>query len=211
MMKVLVACEYSGVVRDAFLTEGHDAISCDLLPTESPGPHIQGDVRPLLRERWDLVIAHPPCQRLTKLNDAHPGNRKRKGFWLEFADSVRFFEECRSANAPKVAVENPLMHKFARKAIGPYSQLVQPWYFGDPYKKATAFWLKGLPPLMATLVVPNPKPLIGQMVGGRPRAKASDGSDAVLPDMWSGINRGSARSRFHPGMAAAMALQWGRL
>ena len=99
-MRVLVACEFSGIVRDAFIAEGHDAVSCDLLPTERPGPHIQGDVRPLLRQRWDLVIAHPPC---TYLTNARPS------LWggPETGEAIAFFQECLAANAPLVAVENP--------------------------------------------------------------------------------------------------------
>lgn len=203
-MKVLVACEYSGIVRDAFLRHGHDAISCDLLPTKSSGPHIQGDVTPLLKEPWDLVIAHPPCQRLTSLNDAHPNNRCRDGFWEEFAQAVSFFQECLNANAPKVAVENPTMWKLAKQAIGPYSQLVQPYYFGEGYSKRTAWWLKGLPPLMATLVNPTHPSLL---------TNAYRNNKGLMPNYGAKQKqrRQSERAAFHPGMADAMAVQWGSL
>ena len=210
-MKVLVCCEFSGVVLDAFLAEGHDAYSSDLLPTESRhfDRHFQGDGLWLLREPWDLVIAHPPCQRLTKLNDAHPRNRTRPNFWTEFAEAVQFFKECLNANAPQVAVENPMMHRWARRAIGKYTIRVQPFEFGDPYKKATGFWCKGFPPLLGTCYVPDAPPLLGTMAGARRRSVGKGGVAAVLPDMWSGPERTKQRSRFHPGMAMAMAKQWG--
>ena len=104
-MKVLIACEFSGIVRDAFLELGHDAISCDLLPTESPGPHIQGDVLPLLREPWDLVVAHPPCNRLTMLNHIFHLPEKMPAWEEEYQQALEFFLSCLNANAPKVAVE----------------------------------------------------------------------------------------------------------
>ena len=149
-MRVLVACEFSGIVRDAFIEAGHDAISCDLLPTERPGPHIQGDVRPLLKETWDLVIAHPPCTYLS--------NVRRPIIDLQderFHSGVEFFKDCLAANAPRVAVENPVSHTGARQAIGKYSQLIRPWWFGEDSRKGVGLWLEGLPPLMATYIRPT--------------------------------------------------------
>ena len=191
--RVLIACEYSGIVRDAFIAEGHDAISCDLLPTERPGPHIQGDVRELLREPWDLVIAHPPCTYLTVA-------RAPMRDFPETADAINFFIDCQFSNAPMVAVENPLPFKAVRKYIGEPSCTVHPWHFGDPYLKRTCWRLKALPPLL---------PLIA-------------GTDQLLPSLVGGTNSqktgrkalhrsAKKRSEFHPGMAAAMALQWGSL
>ena len=202
-MKVLIACEYSGVVRDAFLAEGHDAISCDLLPTESPGPHIQGDVRPLLKEPWDLVVAHPPCQRLTQINDVHPKNKYRTYFCKDFLAAVLLFYECMNANAPMVAVENPRMHSWARRLIRKYDDVVQPYEFGDPYSKATCFWFRNVPPLVATVLCASWEPLVGGVSG-----KQSNRKTGVVVDRGHDV-RGRDRSRFHPGMAKAMAQQWG--
>ena len=187
-MKVLIACEYSGVVRDAFIARGHDAISCDLLPTESPGPHIQGDVRELLREPWDLVIAHPPCQDITL------ANLQRKSYEREKA-AVDFFLDCLNANAPRVAVENPMPFKAVREVIGEPDCIVQPYQFGDGFRKKTCWWLRGLPPLLKM-------------------------GDMVDPPRWVQMTNGSGkkggvattakeRARFFPGMVAAMAQQWG--
>ena len=147
-MKVLVACEYSGRVRDAFRALGHDAISCDLEPTEVPGPHIQGDVWPLLMEPWDLVIAHPPCDYL-----ANSGVRWRveRQEWQQVEDAARFFLACLSANAPRVAVENPVMHRYGREHVGRGPDFtVQPWHFGDPQAKRTCFWTSTSWPAKAT-------------------------------------------------------------
>ena len=192
-MKVLVACEFSGIVRDAFLAEGHDAISCDLLPTESPGPHVQGDVRPLLREPWDLVIAHPPCTYLSTARGAPSDDDDA------ILEALEFFIDCQNANAPMVAVENPGIYIFAQHILGKPNCKVHPWQFGDLYLKRTYFWLKGVPPLL---------PLIG-------------GTDQIFPSWISGRNskahynrpgihkNSKKRSEFHPGMAAAMAQQWG--
>ena len=110
-MKVLVACEFSGIVRDAFIAKGHDAVSCDLLPTERPGPHIQGDVRELLREPWDLVIAHPPCTYITNAGVRHLHTDPER--WPRLIEGVQFFKECLQANAPRAAIENPIPHKYA--------------------------------------------------------------------------------------------------
>ena len=121
-MKVLVFCENSDVVGSAFRARGHDVTSSDLEPSEGSPNHYQGDGRWLLKEPWDLVIAHPPCQ-LTSLNQSHPANRRRLGFWVEFADAVQFFQDCLAANAPRVAVENPLMHHWAKRCIRKYDFL----------------------------------------------------------------------------------------
>lgn len=188
-MKVLVACEYSGRVRDAFISRGHEAISCDLLPTECPGPHIQGDVLPILRESWDLVIAHPPCTRL-----CNSGVRwlHERNLWDEMRDACEFFLACLNANAPRIAVENPVMHKYAREIIGRGPDFTcQPWQFGDPYKKRTCFWTKGLDPLKPT-------------------------SDLTAQDAYAAVHnappskdRWKFRSTTYPGIANAIADQWG--
>ena len=136
MGKVLIACEYSGIVRDAFIAAGHDAISCDLLPTERPGPHIQGDVWEVLREPWDLVIAHPPCNYLTHLTWAMKNHERIPTWWQRYKEGMHFFRECLNANAPMVAVENPpRMHPPARAILGKPDQRTDFRYFGSEYRK----------------------------------------------------------------------------
>jgi hypothetical protein len=188
-MRILIACEYSGMVRDAFLAKGHDAISADLLPSERPGPHHQGDVRPLLRQPWDLVIAHPPCTRL-----CNSGVRwlAERDLWQDMQEGAAFFLECLNANSPRVAVENPVMHKHARELIGrAHCFSVQPWQFGDAARKKTCFWTRDLPPLHPTSDM--------TMADAKPECHyASPG-----PDRWK------QRSRTYPGIAKAMAEQWG--
>ena len=188
-MRVLIACEFSGIERDAFRARGHDAISCDLLPTERPGPHHEGDVLPLLREPWDLVIAHPPCRYL-----ANSGVRWRveRGEWAEIEAGARFFLACLYANAPRVAVENPVMHKYGVRIIGRRQDFtLQPWQHGHGETKRTCYWTKGLPALVPSNAVSGRAPRVHH---------ASPG-----PERWR------ERSRSYPGVAAAMADQWGRL
>lgn len=186
-----MACEYSGRVRDAFIARGHDAVSCDMLPSETPGPHVQGDVMPLLRQKWDLVICHPPCTRL-----CNSGVRwlAERNLWDDMRTGAEFFVACLNANAPRVAVENPVMHRYAREIIGRGPDFtVQPWQFGDNFKKRTCFWTRGLPPLAAT--------------------SGLDGSTALAECHLAspGPHRAANRSRTYPGLAAAMASQWSAL
>ena len=189
-MRVLVACEYSGRVRDAFLARGFDAVSCDLLPSESPGPHIQGDVSPILRQPWDMVIAFPPCTYLC--NSGVRWLHERPGRWADMRRAAQFFLECLNANAPLVAVENPVAHRYAREIIGEGPAFtVQPWQFGDPAKKRTCFWTRGLPPLVPT----------SDMTAADARADCHLASPG--PERWR------ERSRTYPGLAAAIAAQWG--
>lgn len=193
-MKVLVACEFSGIVRDAFIEAGHDAVSCDLLPTERPGPHIQGDVGPLLRETWDLVIAHPPCRYLV-----HSRGRLRD--IPETLDGIEFFQECQAANASMVAVENPSQYKWVREFTGEPSFFVQPHHFGDTYLKKTYFWTKGLPILLPTSYIAEDGALFQSWVGGG-NPLARKGRRHRSP---------KERATFFPSMARAMAHQWGSL
>lgn len=188
-MTWLVACEYSGRVRDAFLAQGIDAVSCDFLPTEVDGPHIVGDVSELLRKRWAGVIAHPPCTRL-----CNSGVRwlAERDLWADMREGAAFFLECLNANAPLVAVENPVMHRYAREIVGRGPDFtVQPWQFGDPAKKRTCFWTRGLPPLTPT----------SDMQASDARADCHLASPG--PDRWK------ERSRTYQGLADAIAAQWG--
>ena len=190
-MTWLVACEYSGRVRDAFLARGIDAVSCDLLPTEAEGPHIQGDVREQLGRHWAGIIAHPPCTRL-----CNSGVRwlAERDLWHEMADGAAFFRACLSGNSDRVAVENPVMHRYAAQAVGRRADFtVQPWQFGDPAKKRTCFWTRGLPPLRPT----------SDMTAADARADCHLASPG--PDRWK------ERSRTYPGIANAIASQWGHL
>lgn len=193
-MRVLVACEYSGVVRDAFLDLGHDAWSCDILPTESPrGFHYQGDVRHLLYDgKWDLMIAHPPCTHL-----AVSGARWWKDKHREQEEALAFVQTLLDAPIPRIALENPvgLISTRIRKP----DQIVQPYHFGDSATKTTCLWLKGLPLLSPTNIVDR-----------GPRTVTKSGRS--LPQWYNlppSPERAKIRSRTFPGFAAAMAAQWG--
>lgn len=186
-MKVLIACEFSGIVRDAFTAKGHDAWSCDLLPTERPGNHIQGDVLKILNNNWDLMIAHPPCTRL-----CNSGVRwlAERNLWREMKAAAGFFRILLDAPIDKVVCENPIPHKYAIKEIGrEYDQIIQPWQFGHGETKATCLWLKNLPEL---------KP-----------ANITAGREARIHKMSPSKNRGRLRSITFQGIADAMAEQWG--
>ena len=186
MSRILVACEYSGVVRDAFLARGHDAMSCDLLPTDVPGPHYQGDVRDVLGDGWDLMIAHPPCDHLA-VSGARWFAEKRADGRQQAA--IEFFLMLARADIPRIALENPvsIMSSHFRKP----DQIIQPWQFGHGETKATSLWLKNLPALTPTDVV--------------------DGREARVHKMPPGPNRWKERSRTFTGIANAMANQWGCL
>lgn len=222
-MKVLVACEYSGRVRDAFIAKGHDAISCDLLPTDSPGPHHQGNVLEFAKsQHFDLMIAHPPCTRLANSGvrwlHEPPKNapkdadeitqkgwanmtkeRKLAVMWHLFSVGVLFYQAIRSLPIEKKCIENPVMHGYAIDKLGKVSrQTVQPWWFGEKTFKATGYELHGLPRLTATDRLTPPKP-------GTEEHK-----------QWSWIHRASPgpgrwkiRSTTPIGIAQAMAEQWG--
>jgi hypothetical protein len=192
-LRVLVACEYSGVVRDAFRALGHDAMSADLLPTEAPGPHYQGDARDLLGEAWDLVVAHPPCTYL-----AQSGVRwlhSDPDRWSLMLAGAAFFLEFLNAEVPRVACENPVPHRYARELIGRPSQYVEPHEFGTLQTKKTGLWLRGLPPLLAE-------------EDGKAATLALPARDR-MPGWWAGGGSGHERSRTFPGVARAMAAQWG--
>jgi hypothetical protein len=183
-MKILVACEFSGVVRDAFISRGHDAISCDLLPTERHGPHFQGDVRDIIGNGFDLMIAHPPCTFL-----AVSGARWWKYRKIEQEEALAFVRFLMLAPIPKIGIENPIsaISSHIRKP----DQIIQPWQFGHGETKATCLWLKNLPPLIPTRIVP--------------------GREARIHKMPPGPDRSRERSRTFSGIAEAMACQWGAL
>lgn len=195
-MKVLVACEYSGTVRDAFLKKGHDAMSCDLLPTDSLGPHYQGDIFDVIDDGWDLMIAHPPCTYLS--NSGVTWLHKQEGRWENMREGAEFFKRLYDANIPKIAVENPVMHKYAKEIIGvQQSQVVQPWMFGHMEQKATCLWLKNLPLLTPTNDVKE------EML------KLPDNERQRLHYLPPSKDRWKLRSKTFDGLAAAMAEQWG--
>lgn len=201
MGKVLVACEFSGVVREAFRARGHDAWSCDILPTEDGSSfHIEGDVISILDNGWDLMIAHPPCTYLTNAGVSHLHSvPSRNGViakihgeerWALMRESAAFFRALLDAPIAHIAVENPTPHRYAIAEIGrTYDQAIQPWQFGHGETKRTCFWLKNLPHLTPTDIVDGREPRVHY---------ASPG-----PDRWK------VRSRTLAGIATAMAEQWG--
>ena len=189
-MRVLVACEYSGIVRDAFLARGHDAWSCDLLPCDKGDyRHIQNDAREVLHRNWDLLIAHPPCTRL-----CNSGVRwlAERDLWADMRDAAQLFLAFLNAPVPRIAVENPVMHRYAREIVGRGPDFtIQPWQFGHGEVKRTCFWTKGLPPLTPTNIVEGRTPRVHH---------ASPGKD-----------RWKERSTTLTGIALAMADQWGNI
>ena len=181
-MRALVACEFSGKVRDAFTARGHYALSCDLLPSERPGEHILGDVRDILSDGWDLMVAHPPCTHL-----AVSGARWFKYKQQEQQEALEFVIELMEAPIPKICIENPISIISTR--IRKPDQVIQPWQFGHGEVKATCLWLKNLPKLTPTHIV--------------------EGREARVHKMPPGPDRWKERSRTYPGIAEAMAEQWG--
>lgn len=195
-MKVLIACEYSGIVREAFNAKGHDAWSCDLLPTEIPGKHHQGDVFEIINDGWDLMIAHPPCTYLS--NSGVSWLHKDKSRWAKMEAGAMFFKSLLEAKIGKKAIENPIMHKYAKEIIGcKQTQMVQPWMFGHPESKATCLWLEGLPLLKETNNVKE------EML------KLPDSQRQRLHYLPPSPDRWKERSRTFKGIAEAMAEQWG--
>lgn len=183
-MRILIGCEYSGIVRDAFIARGHDAMSCDLLPTERPGPHYRGDVRDVLDYPWDMAIFHPPCTDLSVSGARHFAAKRMDG---RQQASASFFLKLAKCEIPKIAIENPvcIMSTLWRRP----DQIIQPWMFGHGETKATCLWLIGLPPLRATNVV--------------------HGREARIHKMPPSADRGKLRSQTYQGIADAMADQWG--
>jgi hypothetical protein len=184
-MRVLVACEFSGKVRDAFLARGHDAVSCDVLPTEAPGPHLRVDVCTVLDQGWDLMVAFPPCTYLAASGARYWEQRQE----LQ-REALMFFWRLWLAPIPRVAIENPV--GAVGKRIRPADQVIQPWQYGHGQTKATCLWLRGLPPLRPTFVVHGRRQRVANMTGSNTR-----------------FDRRHERSRTLTGVARAMAAQWG--
>ncbi len=203
-MKILIACECSGIVRDAFRALGHDAMSCDLKPTQRPGPHYQGDVRDVLYDRWDALIAHPVCKYMANSGNKHLYLRiegkwaKENGIneerWAKMRAGAEFFKLFdRAEHIPLRCVENPIMNGHALAMVGrPATQFIQPWMFGEPFQKATGLWLTGWPKLV-------------------PQTSKADFSqiEQAVWKMPPSDDREEKRSQTYEGIANAMAAQWG--
>lgn len=196
-MKVLVACEYSGAVRDAFIAKGHEALSCDLLPTDSPGPHYQGDVTDILNEGWDLMVAHPPCTYLS-VSGMHWTTRGLRDPQLT-EDALEFVRLLLNAPIPRIALENPVSVISSR--IRKPDQIVTPYMFGHDASKKTCLWLKDLPLLVPTQMV-DPRIVDGKKRWGN---QTDSGQNKLAPS----ADRWKIRSVTYKGIAEAMASQWG--
>jgi len=195
-MKILIACEYSGRVRDAFIARGHAAMSCDLLPTDAPGPHYQGDVFDIINDGWDLMVAHPPCTYLC-VSGMHWTTRGLRDPQLT-EDALDFVRLLMDAPIPRIAIENPVSVISSR--IRKPDQIIQPWWFGHDASKKTCLWLKNLPPLKPTDMLP------GDAKTRRANQTAS-GQNKLPPSK----DRWKLRSATYQGIADAMAAQWGGL
>jgi hypothetical protein len=194
-MRVLVACEFSGAVRDAFAKLGHDAWSCDLLPNETPGNHYQGSVLDIIGGGWDLMVAHPPCTYLSNAGARYlyPQGKLNQERLEKGLKAKEFFMALYNANIPRIAIENPTPSKVY--GLPQYSQSIQPYEYGHPFQKRTCLWLKGLPMLVPTQIV-------------------EERQSTKIPGNWfnkGGKDRQKERARTFQGIADAMADQWGRM
>jgi len=192
-MRVLIACEYSGRVRDAFIRAGHNAMSCDLLPTEAPGPHYQGSVLDIINDGWDLMIAHPPCTYLSNAGARwlYAGGKLNQQRYETGLEAKQFFLALMNAKIPMIAIENPVPSKVFD--LPRYTQAIQPYEFGHPFKKKTCLWLKNIPKLNPTSIVETRE-------------------STKIPGNWfnkGGKERQKERARTFSGIAEAMANQWG--
>ena len=236
-MKVLVACEYSGIVRNAFAAKGHDAWSCDILPTESPGNHFQGDVLEHLDKGWDLMIAHPPCTYLSNAGARflYPKGKLNKQRYKLGLKAKEFFMALYNAPIDKICVENPISSKIFE--LPKHTQTIQPYEYGHPFSKNTRLWLKNLPQLKATKNLKEYKPPLPSNTGGKKRGQSYSYSSITskqssktfksvaeamanqwtiqstkIPGNWfnkGGKDRQKNRAKFFNGFASAMADQWG--
>ena len=192
-MKVLVACEFSGTVRDAFIAKGHDAMSCDLLPTDKPGPHYQGDIFDIIGDGWDLMIAHPPCTYLSNAGARflYPKGQLNHERLAKGIEAKEFFMKLYNADINRICIENPIPSRIF--GLPEKSQWIQPWQFGHPYTKKTYLWLKGLPKLEPTQIT-------------------EERQSSKIPGNWfnkGGKDRQKNRAVTFQGIADAMAEQWG--
>jgi hypothetical protein len=194
-MKILVSCEYSGIVRDSFIRIGHDAISCDLLPSDRPGPHYQGNVLDIINDGFDLMIAHPPCTMLCNSSVRWLVNNQNR--YKEMLKACDFFNALKNCNIPRICIENPIPHKYAKNLIGEYTQIIQPWMFGHPETKATCLWLKNLPKLVETNNVKQ------EMLALPKKDRNRIHYMSPSKDRWK------LRSTTFSGIGEAMANQWG--
>jgi len=211
LSRILVACEYSGTVRDAFAARGHSVLSCDVLPTDSPGPHYQGDVRDILNDGWHLMIAHPPCTYLCNSGVKHlvrDGQKINPERWDAMREGAEFFRDLGEAPIERIARENPIMHKYAAEIVGSRAdQFIQPWEYGHDVSKRTGLHLKNLPKLEsdpANHIAPRLVKYRGKIVK-RWANQSPCGADSMGPS----ADRGHKRSGFFTGIAEAMADQWG--
>ena len=196
-MKILIACEESQAVTKEFRKLGHEAYSCDIEPCSGGHPewHLQQGVIPLLKEQWDLMIAHPPCTYLS--NSGVSWLYRKEGRWQQMVDGALFFKTLLDADIPRIAIENPIMHKYAKEIIGRgQDQVIQPWMFGHPEQKATCLWLKNLPKLQPTENVKHKLKTL------------PDSERQKLHWLPPGPDRAKLRSKTFPGIARAMARQW---
>ena len=203
-MKILVACEYSGRVRDAFTAKGHDVTSCDLLPTERPGKHYEGNVYDILyQDDWEMMIAHPDCTYLCS-SGLH-WNNKIEGRAEKTEEALEFITDLWTCGIPKICLENPVGCINTRLKFMPRPQYIQPYNFGEDASKKTGLWLKGLRPLRAT------KQIEGRKVkkNGRIYRRWSNQTDSGQSNLGPSKTRGKDRSLTYQGIADAMAKQWG--
>jgi len=192
-MRILVACEYSGVVRDAFIRGGHTAMSCDLLPTDAPGPHYQGDVSDVIADGWDMMIAHPPCTYLS-VSGMHWTTRGLRDPELT-EDALAFVQLLLGARIKKIALENPVSIISTR--VRKPDQIIQPWWFGHDASKKTCLWLKNLPPLVPTDKLP-----------GDNKTRRANQTPSGQNKLGPSADRWKLRSATYQGIADAMAAQW---
>jgi len=198
-MKVLIACEFSGIVRDAFAKRGHDAWSCDLLPTEAPGNHYQGDIIDIVTDNWDLMIAHPPCTYLCVPGAHYLHNRFER--WNKLGKAVGFFMRLYETPISKICIENPVPNRYAK--LPKYSQIIHPWQFGHELSKRTCLWLKNLPKVEPTQIMQNRGERYTRTI--RQQVKYGKSSNSK----WYAKATIQERSRTFQGIANAMAEQWG--
>lgn len=193
-MKILIACEFSGIVRDAFRKLGHDAWSCDILPCEDASAyHYQRDVREILDDNWDMMIAHPPCTYLCVPGAHYLHTRPNR--WDQMLNAKNLFMSLLTVDINKICIENPVPHKYAK--LPQYTQIIHPWQFGQEYSKRTCLWLKNLQPLIPTKIMQNHGDRYYRLDGSSSNSK------------WYAKSNSHERSRTFTGIAQAMAEQWG--